>query len=213
MPVPVQQKIDIKDIKDGVVILESDALRAVLICSSINFFLKSTEEQDALTYGYQGFLNSLDFPLQILICSRKFDVSDYLSLLEEKQKTQENELLKIQTAEYVDFIKSLTEMGNIMTESFFIVIPFSPFEKKAMTLLEKVSQPFKKQAAVSQDFEQMKAQLWQRVEYVVAGLNHIGIKTAPLNTDELIELYYDMYNPEAKEKPTLKAIKEQSGLK
>lgn len=213
MPVPVQQKIDIKDIKDGVVILESGALRAVLICSSVNFFLKSTEEQDALTYGYQGFLNSLDFPLQILICSRKFDVSDYLALLEEKQRTQENELLKIQTTEYIDFVKSLTEMANIMAESFFVVIPFAPIEKKSMTFLEKISQPFKKQVSVSQDFEQMKAQLWQRVEYVMAGLNHIGIKTAPLNTEELIELYYDMYNPEAKEKPTIKSTREQTALK
>lgn len=213
MPTPVQKKIDIKDIKDGVVILENNALRAVLICSSINFFLKSTEEQDAVTYGYQGFLNSLDFSVQILISSRKFDLSDYLIMLEEKQKAQQNELLKIQTVEYIGFIKSLAEMANIMTESFFIIIPFAPAEKRAVSLLEKITQPFQKQEVITQNFEQMKVQLWQRVQYVTAGLSHIGIKAVPLNTDELIELYYDTYNPEAKEKPTIQAVRAQTSLK
>lgn len=208
MPAPsIQEKIEIEDIKDGVIILNDGGLRAVLMTSSINFVLKSTEEQDALTYHYQGFLNSLDFPIQILITSRKFNISNYIILLEQKQKEQENELLRIQTTEYIDFIRGLTELANIMTDSFYVVIPFAPIEKKEMGLLDKFSSilTFKKQTAIKTglDFEQLKSQLWQRVTYISSGLEGLGLRTVPLNTEELIELYYSLYNPEAKEKPKL----------
>lgn len=206
----VQEKIAIEDIKEGVVILKDGGLRAILMTSSINFALKSTEEQDALTYHYQGFLNSLDFPIQILINSRKFNISGYVTLLEQKQKEQENELLRIQTTEYIDFIKGLTELANIMTESFYVVVPFAPIEKKEMGLLDKFSSilTFKKQMAfkTDQNFEQLKSQLWQRINYISSGLEGLGLRVAPLNTEELIELYYSLYNPEAKEKPKISGI-------
>ena len=203
MPNPIQEKINIKEIRDGVVILDDNSLRAVLLCSSINFFLKSTEEQSSLTYAYQGFLNSLDFNLQIMMVSRKLDISDYLDILMEKQKVQQNELLKIQTTEYIDFIKSLTEMANIMSQTFFAVIPFVTMEQKTDTLVNKITNIFTQKQTTKdqkQDFEQMKNQLWQRVEYISAGLNTLGVKSVPLNTEELISLYYSMYNPESKEK-------------
>lgn len=203
----VQEKIAIEDIKDGVVILKDGGLRAILMTSSINFALKSTEEQDVLTYHYQGFLNSLDFPIQILITSRKFNISNYVTLLEQKQKEQENELLRIQTTEYIDFIRGLTELANIMTESFYVVVPFAPIEKKEMGLLDKFSSilTFKKQMAfkTDQNFEQLKSQLWQRIIYVSSGLEVLDLRVVPLNTEELIELYYSLYNPEAKEKPKI----------
>jgi len=209
----VQEKINIKDIHDDVVILDNGSIRAILLCSSINFFLKSEDEQTALTYGYQDFLNSLDFSIQILMTSRKFDLSDYLATLEEKLKTQENELLKIQISEYLGFIKSLMQTTNIMSEMFFIIIPFAQTESKGKGIMDQFTKIFKKEKEMPiQDFNQMKTQLWHRVDMVTSGLSRIGIKATHLKTEELLELYYGMYNPEAKEKANITAIKENKVL-
>jgi hypothetical protein len=202
----VQDKIDIADIKEGVVILKDNSVRAVLMASSTNFALKSTEEQDALTFHYQGFLNSLDFPTQILVVSRKFDISGYLAMLEQKQKEQENELLRIQITEYTDFIKSLTELANIITESFYLVIPFAQIESKESGFMGTIKTLIGQKKTVEEEkksFEELKSQLWQRLNFVISGLEDIGIRAVPLNTEELIELYYRLYNPEAKEKPPI----------
>jgi hypothetical protein len=200
----VQDKIDIAEIKDGIVVLKDGSLRAILAVSSINFALKSTEEQDAITYQYQGILNSLDFPIQILIASRKFDISNYLSTLNQKQKEQENELLRIQISEYTDFIKGLTELANIITEIFYVVIPLAAIESKKMSFAEKIGTLVglskKNIEEEKRTFEEMKTQLWQRINYTISGLESLGLRVAPLNTEELIELFYKMYNPEAKEK-------------
>lgn len=209
----VQEKIDISDIKDGVVILKDKSLRAVLMTSSVNFALKSTEEQDALTFHFQGFLNSLDFPIQILVVSRKFDITSYLEVLEQKKKEQTSELLRIQTAEYIDFIKGLTDLANIITESFYVVIPLAAIENKETGVFEKFKSLLGQKRTVSeekQSFEELKTQLWQRVGYVSSGLESIGVRSSTLNTDELIELYYRLYNPEAKEKPFLSVIPNKS---
>jgi len=200
----VQDKIDISEIKDGIVVLKDGGLRAVLAVSSINFALKSTEEQDAITYQYQNFLNSLDFPVQILVVSRKFDISAYIATLEQKQKEQESELLRIQISEYTDFIKGLTELANIITESFYVVVPLAPIEGEKLSFTAKlgtlVGLAKKTAEEEKQTFEQLKTQLWQRINYASNGLESLGLKTVPLNTGELIELYYKLYNPEAKEK-------------
>ena len=200
----VQDKIDIQEIKDGIVVLKDGGLRAVLAVSSINFALKSTEEQDAITYQYQNFLNSLDFPVQILVVSRKFDISAYIATLEQKQKEQESELLRIQISEYTDFIKGLTELANIITESFYVVVPLAPIEGEKLSFTAKlgtlVGLAKKTAEEEKQTFEQLKTQLWQRINYASNGLESLGLKTVPLNTGELIELYYKLYNPEAKEK-------------
>jgi len=201
----VQDKIDIEDIKDGVVILKDKSIRAVLMCASINFALKSIEEQDALTFAFQGFLNSLDFPIQILVVSRKFDITEYINGLEQKQKEQENELLRILTSEYIDFIKGLTELTNIISESFYIVVPFAEIEAKDVGVVQKIGSAFgigkKSTAEEKKTFEELKTQLWQRLSFVSAGLEGLSIKSVPLNSEELIELYYKLYNPEAKERP------------
>ena len=118
----IQKHLEINEIKDDVVILKNKGLRAILMGTSINFALKSTDEQDAVIYQYQNFLNSLDFPLQIMAASRKFDIEPYILSMKEKQAKQENELLRIQTTEYIDFVKGLTQMTNIMTQSFYIII-------------------------------------------------------------------------------------------
>ncbi|HCX27819.1 MAG TPA: hypothetical protein DHI91_01625 [Candidatus Portnoybacteria bacterium] len=201
---PVQQKIDIKDIQEGVIILKDDNLRAVLMTTSTNFALKSTEEQDALVMKYQSMLNSLDFPIQILVTSRQLDISSYLDLLEQKKKEQDNELLKVQIIEYEDFVKNLIEASNIMSQTFFVVVPLSRVEKKERGIVSKLGL-FKKgvKDQTDKNFEELKTQLWQRVEYVASGLNGIGIKAAPLNTQEITELFYHLYNMGLKEKPTL----------
>jgi len=201
------KKIDIAEIKDGVVLMKDKSLRGVLMVSSVNFALKSTEEQDAITYRYQEFLNSLDFPIQILIINRRFDISGYLGMLEQKRIEQENELLRIQTSEYIEFIRGLTGLVNVMSVFFYIVVPYAQSaEKKITNPKEKITQLFKKgdKQVQHQTYEQMRAGLWQRMEYISTGLAAIGLKSVVLNNDELLELFYKMYNPEAKEKPTLK---------
>ena len=204
----IQKHIQIKEIKDDVIILKNKGIRAVLMATSLNFDLKSTEEQDALIYKYQDFLNSIDFPIQIMIASRKFDIDPYIQTLKEKQINQENELLKIQALEYVDFVKGLTEITNIMTESFYVVIPYSPFILQSMGIFKKFFKTSKKNVTKEMEFNELKNNLWQRVEFVATGLRGMGIKTAALNTEELVELFYKLYNPNAKEEPELQKAKE-----
>lgn len=212
----VQEKIDIENIKDGVAILKDGSLRAVLMTSSVNFALKSIEEQDALTFHFQGFLNSLDFPIQILVVSRKFDITSYLEILEQKKKEQTSELLRIQTAEYIDFIKGLTDLANIITESFYVVVPLAPIEKRDSGVLETIKSLIgtkKTTSEAKKSFEELKTQLWQRIGYVSSGLESIGVRSSILNTDELIELFYRLYNPEAKEKPSRSVVKNKNNEK
>jgi len=203
---PVQQKIIIDDIQEGVVVLAGGGgLRAILMTSSTNFALKSADEQDALISKYQMFLNSLDFSLQILIISRQLDISDYLAALDQKSKEQPNELLKIQISEYIDFIKNLIDVSNIMSQSFFVVVPIANVEKKESEgLLGKLNfLSSKKSSNENKSTDDLRAQLWQRVEYIVSGLAGMGLKSIPLNTQEITELFYHLYNMGATEKPAL----------
>ncbi|PJE59810.1 MAG: hypothetical protein COU85_01735 [Candidatus Portnoybacteria bacterium CG10_big_fil_rev_8_21_14_0_10_44_7] len=197
----IQQKLEVQNIKEGVVLVRG-GLRAVLAVSSVNFALKSFDEQKAIIARYQEFLNSLDFPIEILITSRKYDISDYIELLSSRAKQQKNELLKIQTAEYIDFIKNLAELTNIMTKNFYVVVPYAQLEKAVETFGEKMLNLFRpktQDAPTTQTFAQQKSQLWQRVDYVISGLTSIGLRAVALNTEELTELFYKLYNPEAKE--------------
>ena len=203
---PIQQKIEIEDVQEGVILLKDGSLRAILMASSVNFSLKSTEEQDALIYKYQGFLNSLDFPLQILTVSRILDISDYLGIMEQKRKEQANELLRIQIAEYKDFIKNLVQVGNIINQSFYVVITLLKAENKQSGFLEKLGLgEAKSNRQETQSLDELKAQLWQRVEYVSSGLTGVGVKSTPLNTEEVTQLFYHLYNMGTKDNPSLKA--------
>lgn len=199
----IQKHLEIKEIKDDVIVLKNKGLRAILMTTSINMALKSTEEQDAIIYKYQDFLNSLDFSVQIVAASRKFDIAPYIQNLSQKQNVQENELLRIQTAEYIDFVKGLTEMTNIMTESFYLVVPYSPSIAKKTGLINRLFGKKEQSEVKEQAFQELKNNLWQRIDFVATGLAGIGIRSTPLNTEELIELFYKLYNPSAKEKPEL----------
>jgi len=193
-----QQFVDIEEIRDGVMILRNNSLRAVLLVSSLNFDLKSAEEQDAIIFQYQNFLNSLDFPLQTLIYSRRFNITPYLEQLKQFETQQNNELLRLQISEYHNFIKNLTEVSNIMSKSFYVIIPFSPTESTETGFFHKMSTLFNPTQVVREKlaiFETYRNQLLQRVEHVSFGLSSTGVTSKMLSTEELIELLYNTYNP------------------
>ncbi len=193
-----QEFVDIAEIKDGVVVLKNGSLRAVLMVSSVNFDLKATQEQEAIVAAYQNFLNSLDFPIQIIINSRKLDINPYLELLDEKEKIQENELLRHQINEYRNFVKNLVSTANIMAKKFYIIVPFALTEAKGEGFIDRIRialNPRQVMAEKRMQFENYKSQLWQRVNHIMAGLEGTGIRMIPLDTEELIELYYNAYNP------------------
>lgn len=193
-----QEFVDIAEIRDDIVILKNGTLRAVLMVSSINFDLKSTDEQEAIVAAYRGFLNSLDFPIQILVSSRKLDINPYLEMLSEKERQQPNELLRYQITEYKNFIKNLTGAANIMTKTFYVVIPFAFTEGKKENFIDRIRTALNPKQAIMEhrmELENFKSQLWQRVDHVAAGFAGTGVKMAPLKTEELIELYYNSYNP------------------
>lgn len=193
-----QKYVDVEEVKDGVIILKDGSLRAVLLVSSINFELKSTEEQEAIINQYQNFLNSLDFPVQVLISSRKLNIGPYLDYIKEKEHQQTNELLRLQMSEYRNFIKNLTDISNIMSKYFYIVVPFHPVESKEGGFFSRISAMFHpKQAAGEKKeiLETYKNQLWQRLDHISAALTGVGLKLVPLKTDEMLELLYNSYNP------------------
>ncbi len=212
MPKPTkatQDFISIREIRDGVVILNNGEMRGVMIASSINFSLKSADEQTAILLQYQNFLNSLDFDVQIFIQSRKLDIRPYLDLVEERLKIQTNELIKIQTREYMEFIKSFTESTNVMTKSFFLIVPYSPpvFQDsqsyiKKFSFFGKKENENKAQKKVD-SFEENKLQLEQRMEVVTQGLSRFGVNTAFLGTEELVELYFRVFNPGERDIPSV----------
>ena len=193
------------EIHESTVILKDGNLRQILLCSSINFALKSEQEQNALIYQYQNFLNSLDFPIQILMQSKKLDLSQYLNKLQERTNKQTNELLRIQTNDYIDFIKRLINLANIMDKRFYVVIPFLVPPKIGAPKMTGFSAPAAPKGLLTpEEFTQYKKELEQRVQVIQSGLGTLGIRTALLNTQQLIELMYGVYNPEeaAKEKLT-----------
>lgn len=193
-----QQFLDIEEIKEGTVVLKDGTLRTVLMTSAINFALKSSKEQKAIIYHYQSFLNSLDFPIQIVISSRKLNITGYLETLEQREKSQTNELLKIQTAEYKEFVRGLVEMANIMKKVFYLIVPFAPIEAERESAWEKLMAilgSIKAAKLKKEKFAKYKDQLTQRANHVATNLEGVGIRMAPLNTQELIELFYTLYNP------------------
>src|SRR3989344_1700452 len=195
-----QEFLALDSIRENVVLLKDGGLRVILMCSALNFALKSAEEQDAVTFQYQNFLNSLDFPIQFVIHSRHLNIAPYLEALDNRRKDEDSELMKIQIGEYGEFIKTFVEMSSIMSKTFYAVVPFSPptletkvFFGSILSLLGRGGNttPASKDAI----FSQYKNQLWQRVDAVTSGLGQFGIRSAPLNTEELIELFYGLYNP------------------
>jgi len=197
-----QSYLDVAEIRDGTVILRDGSLAAVILVSSINFALKSEEEQQATISSYVSFLNYLEHPIQILIQSRKLNIDNYLNSISEKEKKQTNELLKIQTAEYRQFINELVDLGNIMSKKFYVVVPFSKIETRKKNFFNKLFSIFSPLTTINlkeKQFKELKAELDKRTETVISGLNGMGLNSAQLDTQVLIELFYNTYNPEISE--------------
>lgn len=203
-----QDFVPIKEVRDGIVILKDGAFRAILMTSSLNFALKSEDNQNAIIIQFQNFLNSLDFSIQLFVESRKLDIRPYMALLEDRYKNQEADLMKIQTREYIEFIKNFTESTSIMTKTFFVVVPFSAsplamkngvmdFAGKLLTRKDAEEKIQQKQ----DNFEESRSQLLQRISVVEQGLMRCGIRAVELGTEEVVELYYKIFNPGDTEKP------------
>ena len=202
-----QAYLNIAEIKDGVIVLKDGSLRVVLMTSAVNFALKSGDEQDAMIFAYQRFLNSLNHPIQILIHSRRLDLDYYLDKLEKRAETQAAELVKLQTLEYAEFIKRLISVTNIMDKRFYVVVPFFPPGvepvKGVKSLFATKSKPAAETAKREEAFQNYRGQLLQRTEAVASGLGAIGVRAAQLNSEELVELFYSVYNPQTATKQKL----------
>jgi hypothetical protein len=201
-----QSFVPVKEIRNGVIVLKDGGYRGVLMCSSVNFALKGADEQRAIIEGFQSFLNTLDFSIQIVVNSRKMDLRPYLALLEASAGSQKTELMRIQLREYEAFIRSFTEQANIMTKTFYIVVPYSTSSSaqvgKALGFLGSLGSSKKSAPALaSSDFEEERAQLEERLSLVADGLAGTGVRAVPLGTEEVIELLYRSFNPGELENP------------
>lgn len=204
-----QRFLDIAEIRDDVVVMKDGTLRAVLLVSSINFSLKSQDEQAAIMSGYVSFLNSLDAPIQVVIQSRKLNIDDYLNRLKASEQEQGNDLLRAQIADYRQFIAELVELGEIMQKRFFIVVPYNPATNKRKGFFARMSEIISPLAAVrlkDERFRERKKELMIRVDAIRAGLNSMSISSIMLDTQGLIEMYYSSYNPIEAESQRLEDI-------
>lgn len=194
-----QQFLEIDQIREGIIVLKNKALRGILMISSLNFALKSDDEQKAILYQFQNFLNMLDFSCQILVQSRKLNITGYIEKLKGFEKAQEEELLKVQTTEYRKFIEGLVEQGAIMTKRFFAIVPFTIWDTKDQGSSKSLFKRQKKADLTEENFQRCKSQLWQRMEFVALGLRRCGLKIVPLNTPEIIELFWSLHHPKESE--------------
>src|SRR5581483_6972631 len=203
-----QAFVPIKEVRDGIVILKDGSMRALLMASSINLALKAADEQQAIIAQFQSFLNSLEFVVQFFVESRDLDIRPYIALLEDRYAQELDDLMKIQISEYIAFIKDFTERANIMTKNFFIVVPYDPalivrsggVAGTIGSLLPSRSGATST-ALTDEQFEQYRTQLEQRVSVIEQGLVRTGVRIVPLGTEEVIELFYKLFNPGELEKP------------
>jgi len=200
--VPAQKFLDIAEIRENLVILKDGTLRSVLLVSSINFSLKSLDEQNAIVQAYMQFLNSLDFPIQIVIQSRRMNIDNYMAQLDEQRKTIENDLLKRQINDYQDFIKQLVKLGDIMQKRFYVVVPLDPATDQGTTQkgffqrLGEILSPTVAGKLSEKKFEKQKFDLSLRVNQIIGGLSSMSLNAIQLDTQSLIELFYTVYNPD-----------------
>ncbi len=201
-----QAFVPIKEVRDGVVILKDGSLRVLLMASSINLALKSTDEQQAIVSQFQNFLNSLEFTVQFFVESRELDIRPYIALLEDRYAKELDDLMRIQIREYIAFIKDFTERADIMSKNFFIVIPYDPALIArggiTSTLGNLLPNSGGESAALTdEEFERYRTQLEQRISVIEQGLVRTGVRVAKLGTEEVIELFYKLFNPGELEKP------------
>jgi hypothetical protein len=218
-PNSTQNSLQIAEVRDGIVIMQDGSFRSVVMVKSINFDLMSPQEQEAVEYSYQGFLNSLYFPIQIFLRSNKVDLRPYLEKLDKIRTEHDNMLLALLMEDYIGYMDALSQQTNIMDKNFYVVIPFFPVvdvqkgieqSKNFLTGLGGILKPKEQHVVINEvDLENAKTELRNRVQAVLAGLLQCGIQGLPLDTQELIELYYDTYNPDT---ATRQQLKDFNGL-
>lgn len=194
-----QRYIDIAQIQDDVVVLKDASMRAVILTSSINFSLKSEQEQAGVVASYVQFLNSLKFPLQIVVQSRQLNIDGYLQTLGQRYKEETNELLRLQIADYRNYIAELVKLGDIMSKRFYVVVPYTTVTDQRKGFMDRLSGLFLPATRITlqrEKFLERREDLMQRVGLVLSGLQGMGLNSVVLNTQNLIELYYQSYNPE-----------------
>lgn len=204
-----QQYLLIQEIRDNVVILKDGTLRAVVLVSSMNFALKSDEEQNAVIQAYTQFLNAFDFNIQIVIQSRKLNISGYLNALRDIEKQQTNDLLKMQTTEYREFVADFIDIADIMTKRFYVIVPFSPFSGKRKGFFKRLREALSPSRLIrleQKKFDKYVNEIARRVNFVMDNLSSMGLKAVQLDTQSLIELYYTTYNPQIAEQQKLETL-------
>lgn len=203
--VATQQFVPIERVRDGIVVLKNGELRAVLITSSLNLALKSDDEQQAILLQFQNLLNSLDFPIEFFIQSRRLNIKPYMDLLKARSAEVKEDLLKIQIHEYIGFITKFTEESNIMTKHFFITVPYLPQTLHTNGKNSILSFGLSKDTTQDQvNFDTARIQLEQRVATVMQGLSRFGLRAQKLGTEEVVELFYKLFNPGEQDRPAPK---------
>jgi len=206
--------LKIAEIRDDCLVLKNGGIRSILKVTSINFNLKSEDEQNAIIYSYQNFLNSLDFPLQIVIRSKKLDIDNYIDELSTIGEKQTNPLLQRQTYEYMDYIQRLVEYADIMEKKFLVVVPYDPFRSVKPNFVQRFFQNMQPKDSFTEvqkrhkEFIQLKKGLNQRVNVVKSGLENCGLQVNQLRTHELIELFYEIYNPLTSRNQKIESLEE-----
>lgn len=193
-----QKYLFVSTVRDDTIVLKNGGLRAVLMTSSINFSLKNEDEQKGLLQGYISLLNSIDFPIQIVVQSRKLNIDDYLVKIDKRIKEVQNELLRLQLIEYKKYIVELLTIGEIMSKKFYVVVPYEPGSSGKKGFFTQLSEVFTSTNVISlskQKFEQYSGELERRVSLVQSALGGMGLKAVRLDTQGLIELLYNSYNP------------------
>lgn len=214
-PNSTQNTLQIAEIRDGIVIMNDGSYRSVIMVKSINFDLMSPQEQEAVESSYQGFLNSLYFPIQIFLRSQKIDLREYIAKMDKIRTEHDNMLLALLMEDYIGYMDNLSQETNIMDKKFYVVIPFFPVidtSKEAVKQSKNFLSGFgglfsKKEQHVTineYDLEKAKDELRNRVHAVLSGLQQANIQGLALDTQELIELYYDTYNPDTATRQQLK---------
>ena len=209
-----QRYLDIAEIRDNVMVMKDGTMRAVLLVSSLNFSLKSEDEQNAIISSYVGFLNNLEYPLQIVVQSREFKIEPYLEDLEKKRQEQTNELLRVQTAEYLSYIKELILLGKIMNKRFYVVVTYNPLSNKQKSFFSRLAETIKPATLIRLKEEKLRRRqeaLMARVDKITGGLSSMGLKSALLETQSLIELLYNTYNPDTSSNQVLSDVNKLRG--
>ncbi|OIO47367.1 MAG: hypothetical protein AUJ28_00895 [Parcubacteria group bacterium CG1_02_37_51] len=209
-----QKYLFLSNIRDDVLVFKNQGLRAVLMVSAVNFALKGEDEQQSIVQGYISLINSLDFPIQISMQSRKLDIDNYVQRLDERAKAIDNELLKIQLDSYKKFIVELLTIGEIMSKKFYLIVPYEPGSKRRSgsqkkTFLNRFSEVFSPGNVLTMNkktFDEYKSELERRVAVVETGLQSMGLGVLRLDTQSLIELFYNSYNPVTSEFERMKDI-------